>query len=104
MSLPTSVPSLSSIKLEVTNEFVEKAITATTATTASTASHRKYNQYTPEKRTAIGEYATENSSTQAAKYFSGKLNIQISVPTIRKFKEKLIPKEITRIDYNGTIH
>ena len=41
VSLPTSVPSLSSRELEETNAFVEKDITATTA--PSTASHRRYN-------------------------------------------------------------
>ena len=56
--LPTSVPSLLSRELEVTNAFVEKAITATTA--PSTASRGKYNRYTPEERAAIGKYAAEN--------------------------------------------
>ena len=70
----------------MTNGFVEKAVTATTA---SMASCRKYNRYTPEERAAIGKYAAENSPIQAVKYFSGKLKIQISEPTARKFKEHL---------------
>ena len=90
MPLPTSVPSLSSRELEVTDAFVEKAITATTA--PSTASHGRYNQYTPEERAAIGKYAAENGPTRAAKYFSEKLNIQISEPTARKFKEEYLKK------------
>ena len=74
----------------MTNTFVEKAITATTV--PSTASCRRYNRYTPEERAAIGKYAAENGPTRVAKYFSGKLNIQISEPTARKFKEEYLKK------------
>ena len=84
--LPTSVPSLSSAELEATNTCVGKVLTATTA------SRGKYNRYTPEERAAIGKYAAENGPTRVAKYFSGKLKIQISEPTARKFKEEYLKK------------
>ena len=89
VSLPTRVPSLSSRELEVTNGFVETAITATSV---STASRGKYNRYTSEERAAIGKYAAKNGPTRAAKYFSGKFKIQISEPTARKFKEEYLKK------------
>ena len=84
--LPTSVFLLSSAELKATNVHVGKVLTATTA------SHRKYNQYTPEERAAIGKYAAENGPTHMMKYFSGKLKMQISQPTARKFKEKYFRK------------
>ena len=39
VSLPTRVPSLSSWEIEVTNEFVDKAVTATTVSTASSGKY-----------------------------------------------------------------
>ena len=87
MILPTSIPSLPNAELEATNACVGKVLTAT-----ATASRGKYNQYMPEERAAIGKYAAENSPTHAAKYFSGKLKMQISEPTARKFKEEYLRK------------
>ena len=42
--------------------------------------------------TAIRKYAAENDPTYVVKYFSGKLKMQISKPTARKFKEKYFRK------------
>ena len=84
--LPTSVPSLSNAELEATNACVRMVLTETTA------SRGKYNQYTPEERAAIGKCAAENGPTRAAKYLSGKLKMQISEPTARKFKEEYLRK------------
>ena len=67
---------------------VGKVLTAT----LTTASCGKYNQHTPEERAAIGKYVAENGPTRAAEYFSGKLKIQISEPTARKFKEEYLRK------------
>ena len=58
--LPTGFLSLSSRKLEVTNEFIEKAITATSV---STTSYGKYNQYTPKERAVMEKYTAKNGPT-----------------------------------------
>ena len=84
--LPTSVPSLSNAELEATNVCVGKVLTATTACRG------KHNRYTPEERAVIGKYVAKNGPTCAKKYFSGKLKMQISEPTARKFKEEYLRK------------
>ena len=58
VSLPTRVPSLSSRELEVTNGFVDKAVTATIVSTASRGKY--YQSIYPVERAAIGKYTVEN--------------------------------------------
>ena len=65
VSLPTRVPSLSQ-ELEVTNGFVDKAVTATTV---STASRRKYYWLIyPVERAAIGMKYTAENGPSSSKY------------------------------------
>ena len=52
----------------------------------------KYNCYTPEQRTQIGKYATENGATNAAKHYTAAWGITINESTARRLKSEYLDK------------
>ena len=79
--------------LKLTNEAVERCLQKDSAAASEKPKENrtKYNEYTPEQRAEIGNYAAENGPTRASKHFSH-MYTNVPEPTVRRLKGEYLKK------------